>query len=106
MNIQIHSIHFNADRKLLEFVSSKVRKLGQYHDRIIAGEVYLRLDKSADTENKIAEIKMKIPGRELFARKKCKTFEEATDNSVEAIQRQLKKYKEKKRGNAGGDSLW
>jgi putative sigma-54 modulation protein len=53
------------------------------------------LDKSQDKENKITEIKLLIPGKTLVAKKQCKTFEEATDLSVEALRKQVKKHKEK-----------
>ena len=49
----------------------------------------------SDEENKIAEIRLIIKGTDLFAKKKCKSFEEATDTAIEALRRQLKKHKEK-----------
>lgn len=97
MDVKIHSIHFNADQKLLDFVNEKVGKLQQYYDNIIAIEVFLRLDKNESKENKIAEIKVLIPGKELFAKKQCASFEEATDLSTEALRRQIRKYKGKLR---------
>lgn len=98
MNIQIHSVRFDADTKLLEFVNSKVKKLLQYSDDIIGAEVFLRLDKAQDAENKITEIKLDIPRNPLFARKQSKTFEEATDIAVDALKKQITKKKEKRRG--------
>lgn len=98
MNIKIQSVHFDADRKLLDFVEEKVGKLEQFHDKIVNSEVILKLDKSNSSENKIAEIKMLIPGNELFAKKQCKTFEEATDLAVDAIRAQVLKHKEKIKG--------
>lgn len=95
MDIQVHSIHFTADSKLLTFVNEKVTKLELFFDNIIAGEVFLRLDKSADKENKVAEVKILLPGKELFAKKQCKSFEEAADLAVEALRRQVKKHKGK-----------
>jgi len=97
MKIKIHSIHFDADEKLETFINSKMDKLDQYYDNIINGEVFLRLDKSNSNDNKVAEIKIHIPGSELFVKKQCKSFEEATDNAVEALRRQVKKHKEKLR---------
>ena len=97
MDIKIHSIRFDADTKLLDFITVKVRKLIQYFDDIIGAEVFLRLDKSQDLENKVVEIRLKIPGNELFARKHSKTFEESTDLSVEALRRQIMKHKTKLR---------
>ena len=95
MKVKIQSIHFNADQKLLNFIESKVGKLNTFSNSIIDTEVFLRLDKSASHDNKIAEIKLLVPGNDLFAKRKCKSFEEATDLAVEALRRQLKKQKEK-----------
>ncbi len=95
MTVKIQSIHFDADTKLLDFVESKVGKLNTYSNTIIDSEVFLRLDKSNSHENKIAEIKLLVPGNDLFAKRQCKSFEEATDQAVEALRRQLKKQKEK-----------
>lgn len=93
MQIQVQSIHFNADGKLISFIEEKMMKLVSLHDRIITGEVFLRLDRSDINENKIAEIKLLVPGREMFARKQCRTFEEAADSAVEALRRQIEKHK-------------
>lgn len=91
----MHSIRFDADAKLLDFIQKKTDKLERYYDRIIDGEVFLKLDKDEQMENKIVEIKVNIPGTQLFAKERSKTFEAATDTAVEALRRQLKKYKEK-----------
>lgn len=93
MQIQVQSIHFDADQKLIVFIEEKIGKLSQFHDQIIGSEVYLRLDKSDVKENKIAEIKLSVPGKDLFAKRQCKTFEEATDTAVEALRRQIRRHK-------------
>ena len=98
MNIKIHSVHFDADRKLLDFIEDKVTKLNQFDDKIIGAEVFLRLDKNQTTENKVTEVRLMISGNDLFAKKQCKSFEEATDQTVDALRRQLTKQKEKKTG--------
>jgi putative sigma-54 modulation protein len=97
MNVTIKSIHFTADKKLEQLITSKISKLVQFHDSIIAANVYLRLENTQDIENKITEIKLEIPGTELFAKKQSNTFEKATDETVDALRRQLKKFKEKQR---------
>lgn len=98
MDIKIHSIHFDADKKLIDFINSKVKKLIQFYDNIIGVEVFLRVEKDQGTENKLAEIRLDIPGNDIFAKKKSKSFEESIDNSIEAIKRQITKFKEKQRG--------
>lgn len=99
MKPKVQSIHFDADKKLLEFVEEKVDKLSQFYDHIIESEVFLRLDKADNAENKIAEVKVYTPGKTLFASERCDTFEEAADSAVEAIRRQMIKHKEKQRGD-------
>ncbi len=97
MELRVHAIHFDADKKLLDFVNKKVDKLTTYDDQLMSGEVYLRLDNADDHSNKVAEIKINASGAEMFAKKQCHSFEEATDLAVDALRRQIKKYKEKKR---------
>ncbi|MBN1988330.1 MAG: ribosome-associated translation inhibitor RaiA [Bacteroidales bacterium] len=98
MNVKIQSIKFDADKKLIDFVNNKVTKLDRFYDNILSAEVFLRLENSQDLENKIAEIRLDIPGNDLFAERKCKTFEEAIDECVDALKRQVDKHKEKLRG--------
>lgn len=95
MNVQIQAVDFSADQKLVDFVKEKVNKLELFHDHIISSEVFLKVDRKAAKENKIAEIKINIPGKELFAKKQCNTFEEATDNACAALEKQVKKHKAK-----------
>lgn len=97
MQVQIHSIHFDADKKLLNFIQEKIDKLTVFHDQIIGGDVFLKLEHADGRENKVAEIKLLVPGKDLFARRQCKTFEEATDDAVEALRRQIRKQKSKAR---------
>ena len=94
MKLQMHSIHFDADTKLLDFVQRKVDKLETFYDRMVDGEVFLRLNNEG-IQNKTVEIKINMPGSQIFAKEEAKSFEEATDLATEALRRQIKKYKEK-----------
>ena len=95
MKVNINSVHFKVDKKLVQFIEQKVDKLSQYYDDIIGSDVSLKVSNKSDRENKIAEIRVNIKGSDLFASKQCDTFEEATDQAVEALIKQLKKYKNK-----------
>lgn len=95
MKLQMHSIRFNADQRLIDFIQKKADRLDKFFDRIIDGEVFMRLDKDNNMENKIVEIKLNIPGNQLFAKEKAKTFEAASDLSLEALKKQIIKHKEK-----------
>lgn len=96
MNIQVKTVHFTADQKLIDFVNKKVSKLDTYFEGIIGVEVMMKVDKPETANNKIAEIKLSIPGYDyLFAEKQADSFEESLDLAIEAIRRQLTKFKEK-----------
>jgi len=95
MEIKVHSIHFDADQKLINFVENRIQKLTLYYGDIISSEVYLRLDKNNVEGNKVAEIRLNTPGKEMFAKKQCKSFEEATDLASEALRRQVRRKKGK-----------
>ena len=95
MNIQVHAVQFSADKKLIEFVEDKLSKLTLFNDHIIGAEVFLKLGSSHELENKICEIKIIVPGNELFAKKQAKSFEEATDLVIEALRKQALKEKDK-----------
>lgn len=91
----MHSIRFDADKKLIDYVQKKADKLDRFYDRIVDGEVFMRLDKDDGQENKILEIKLNIPGNQLFVSERSRSFEAAADMAVENLKRQLKKVKEK-----------
>jgi putative sigma-54 modulation protein len=93
MKLKVESVHFDADQKLVDFINDKVGKLEQFYDHIIGGEVFLKLDKPSEKGNKITEIKIAVPGKDLFAKKQSHSFEEATDLCVDALKRQVEKHK-------------
>ncbi|MDQ1088680.1 putative sigma-54 modulation protein [Siphonobacter sp. BAB-5404] len=97
MKLQVQTVHFDADSKLLDFVQAKFNKLDQFYDRITNGEVYLKLDKgeSSKVQNKIVELKLYLPGDSIFIKESGTTFEEATDLVLNAAKTTVKKYKEK-----------
>jgi putative sigma-54 modulation protein len=95
MKITVQSIHFTADSKLLDFIQKKADKLDLFYDKIISGEVYLKLENVENEANKITEIKLQLPGNLLFAKEQCKSFEEATDLALESLRKQIAKHKKK-----------
>lgn len=106
MTTNIQTLHFDADKKLLDFANERMNKLKTYHDGLINGEVIMRLDKSSNSENKVAEIKILAKGQELFSKKQSASFEESIDLACEAIKTQIKKHKDKLAGaNVAIDDL-
>ncbi len=98
MEISINAVHFTADKRLVDFVNKKVGKLDTFFDGIINAEVTLKVLKPETAGNKVSEIKISIPSNDyLFAKKQADTFEEGIDLAIDAIRKQLDKYKEKLR---------
>jgi putative sigma-54 modulation protein len=101
MKLTVHSIHFDADQKLVNYIQRKVDKLETFYDRLVGGKVFLRLNNEG-TDNKTVEIKLSLPGGELFAVEKSRSFEAATDLATDALRMQLKKFKAKLRAKKAG----
>jgi putative sigma-54 modulation protein len=95
MRLRIQSINFDATAALESYINKKTSKLDKFFDEIINIEVYLKVIKPETATNKEAEIKISIPGVDFFASKTCDSFEEAVDLTVDAIEKQMRKYKEK-----------
>ena len=94
MNVQIQSVKFDADKKLIEFVENKMSKLERFADRATGAEVILKLDKDFEKGNKVATITLHMPGEDMVAEHRARAFEEAIDEAIDALKRQIEKFKE------------
>src|SRR5947209_1442050 len=96
MIVHVQAVHFDADKKLVDYVTKKIEKVQQYHDRIIKVDVFLILDNVAHTiKDKIAEIRVHVPRSDFFVKATSKSFEASFDEAMEALIQQIKKKKEK-----------
>jgi putative sigma-54 modulation protein len=93
MKVNITSVHFKTDKKLENFIERKVGKLSGMIEGMMGSEVTLKLENSETRENKVAEIKILMKGYDLYAKKQSRTFEQATDTAVNALKKQLDRYK-------------
>jgi putative sigma-54 modulation protein len=97
MNVNIQTVRFDADARLIEYVNRKVEKLNTFHDRIIKVNVFLKLDNVVHTiKDKIAEIRIHVPRHEFFVKSTSKSFQESFDDAFNSIVNQIKRKKEKK----------
>jgi len=98
MKLQIQAIRFDADEKLLAFIQQKLDKLDTFYDRIINGEVFLKLGNKETNKihTKVIDVKLFVPGATLFVSEKGTTFEEATDLAIDTLKMKVKRYKNKK----------
>ena len=96
MIVHVQAVHFEADSKLVDYVTTKIQKLQQFHDRIIKVDVFLILDNVVHTiKDKIAEIRVHVPKSDFFVKSTSKSFEASFDTALEAMVNQIKRKKEK-----------
>jgi len=96
MNVNIQTVHFDADGKLVDYVTKKMAKLNTFHDRIIKIDVFLKLDNVVhNIKDKIAEIRVHVPRHHFFVKCSSKSFEESFDSAFESLVNQVKKRKDK-----------
>ncbi|MBI1779830.1 MAG: ribosome-associated translation inhibitor RaiA [Sphingobacteriales bacterium] len=96
MNVNIQTVHFDADTKLIDHVNTKIQKLKSFNDRIHQVDVFLKLDNVVhQIKDKIAEIKVAVPRRQFFVKQTSKSFEESFDTALDSIINQIKRQKEK-----------
>jgi len=96
MKATYQSVHFTADTKLIEFIDTKLEKVEKLFTGIIDASVILKLENSGKVKDKVAEIALNIPGNKVIASSTAKTFEQAADETIDALSRQLKKIKGKR----------
>ena len=99
MKINVQTPNFVADEKLIVFIEKKLEKLEQFYDKIIFADVFLKVQKTSEKENKQVEILLSVPGDDLIVKKEAKSFEEAADDCAQVLERLLKKRKQKQRAH-------
>ena len=99
MKVYTEAVQFKADQKLVDYVQEKLEKVEHYFDRIIDAHVTLKLENAGQVKDKVAEVRLNVPGETLMVKETQKTFEASVNLAVDALKRQLIKYKEKVRQN-------
>jgi len=97
MKVNVHAVNFTVDKKLVDFVQERMDKLEKYYDRVVSSDIFMKVEKTSEKENKIVEIKINVVGDDFLVKKQCKSFEEAVEQSAESLERLLVKRKEKLR---------
>jgi len=100
MKVTVEAPKFDADVKLTTFIKKRVNKLEHFYDKIIATDVFLKLEPNERPNNKFVEVLVSVPGDKFIVKKSAKSFEEATDVCVQSLERMILKRKEKIRTHA------
>lgn len=95
MKVNVQSVNFNADQKLIDFIQMRLDKMEHFYDKIINADVFLKVQNTSEKENKITEVLLRLPGDDIMVKKTCRKFEMCVDECISSLSRQLKKKKEK-----------
>ena len=100
MKVNVQAPNFMVKESLIQFLEKRLQKLEQFYDKIVYADVFLKVQKTSEKQNKITEIILSVPGSDLICKKESKTFEAAIDECIQSLERQLKKRKQKQRAYA------
>ena len=92
--INVKSLKFNADEKLLDFIEKKVGKVEKFFDNM--GDIDVTLSLLPDADNKSVKLQTRIPGEDLIIERNARTFEEAVTEAADALKEKIVRAKEKK----------
>ena len=92
--INVKSLKFDADEKLLDFIDKKVGKVEKFFDNM--GDIDVTLSLLPDAENKSVKLQTHMPGEEIIIERNARTFEEAVTDAADALKEKIVRVKEKK----------
>jgi putative sigma-54 modulation protein len=95
MNISINAIHFRASSRLISVVKQRVASLKKYNSHMDSVKIFLRLENNHLKKNKLSEIHVHLPGKNLIVRKRSETFEKSTSLAKSVLIKILAKSKQK-----------
>ena len=92
--INVKSLKFDADQKLLYFVEKKVAKVEKFFDNL--GDIDVTLSLSPEPDNKCVRLQTRFPGEDLVIERHAKTFEEAVTEAVDLMKERIVRAKERR----------
>lgn len=94
MDVIVQSLGFKAGEELESYIQQKLEKLTP-NEHIVRANVVLFLGPDKGTPNVYCEIRLEVPGNDLFVKEQSAAFEQAVDAAVNKLQGMLRKAKEK-----------
>ena len=93
MEINVQFVKLKTNDFLEVFVVKELSKVAKKYKWILKADVFYKLEKDPKGKGKICDIRLSLPGPQIFATSNEKSFEEATDETISDLLIQLKKYK-------------
>ncbi len=86
-------VQLSKSDRLEEFTTEKLQKLENKYDFVIRAEVHFKKQEGQDPKGFICNIKLSLPGPQIFAESNENSFEAAAVESVRDLEKQLAKRK-------------
>ena len=93
MDVIIQSLGFTAGEELEGYIKDKLGKLDHMSDNIIRARVTLQKGQAA-IDNHLCDIRLEIPGNDHFVQRAAGSFETATLDAVETLQKLIRRNKD------------
>ncbi|MFT5779765.1 MAG: ribosomal subunit interface protein [Crocinitomicaceae bacterium] len=94
MERSIEFVNFDRSLGLEKAIHESLDKIESKYNWIIRVQVYLKDQNESDGAGKLCEMKLSVPGPQLFASASESEFIPAIHETQRELERQLKKYKE------------
>lgn len=94
MDIIIQSLGFTAGEELETFVQERLEKFNK-ESKIIRANVTLFIGPETKQDKYCCEIRLEVPGNDLFVKKNSDSFEKAIVSAADALQRSRQRAKDK-----------
>lgn len=94
MTVNIQYVHIPTSESLSDIITQKLEKLAKRYNWIIKFEVFFKLEKDSTGKGKICEIEISGPGPRIFAKSDEDDFEKAAVETINDLEKQLRKRKE------------
>lgn len=95
MQIVIESIDIDLNERQYEYIKKRLNKFFGKQDYITSIDVYVKKAPEKNENDHLVEAKIFLPGPELYADSEASSYENALNETIDKLRRQLEKYKEK-----------
>jgi putative sigma-54 modulation protein len=94
MNKTIETINFEADSELITHVDELFNDLTRFHDQVTSANVYLKLHEEKDTAEYEVQVKILLPGHEVYSEANGESVNDAAKRVIAKAKRQLRELKD------------
>lgn len=88
------TVHFRGSEHLKLFAHKMMNRIFKMTPTILQAEVTLSEGESGNLQNQFCEIKLDVPGKNIFVKKNAATYEQAIRVAVNAARKIVRRRKE------------